>query len=208
MTRFPQPDDRLVVEPGCERCPALVDCRERIAWGNGPTDADVVVVGEAPASGEPDADSWRGGNWTGMAYTSRHSGRRVRGLLADAGFPGAFYTNAVNCFPCDGDGSNREPTAEELANCRDHLGTELEAVDPSVVVPTGKHATETVFAFDDRALDGFLDAVLSPVESGVLGCAVLPILHPSYQDVWVSRLGYEPDEYVAAVGDELASLVG
>ena len=79
MTAFPDPDDRLVVEPGCERCPELVDCRERISWGNGPTDADVVVEGEAPASGEPVADRWKGGNWTGMAYTSRHSGRRVRG---------------------------------------------------------------------------------------------------------------------------------
>ncbi len=99
MTAFPDPDDRLVVEPGCERCPELVDYRERIAWGNGPTDADVVVVGEAPASGEPDAESWRGGNWTGLAYTSRHSGRRIRALLADAGHSGAVWRVEVSISP-------------------------------------------------------------------------------------------------------------
>jgi len=65
-----------------------------------------------------------------------------------------------------------------------------------------------VFAFDGRTLDGFLDAVLSPLDSATLGCAVLPLLHPSYQDVWLSRLGYDPDGYVAAVGEELDRLVG
>jgi uracil-DNA glycosylase family 4 len=208
--QFPRVDDRLVLEPGCERCPALVDCRARISWGNGPTDADVVVVGEAPAEGDRDADEWRGGNWTGMAYTSRHSGRRIRDLLAAAGHPGAFYTNAVKCFPCsaDGSGDNREPTAEELSNCRTHLDAELDRVDPAVVVTTGKHATETVFAFDGRPLDGFLDAVLSPVDSDALDCWILPVLHPSYRDVWAGRLGYDADEYVAAVGAELDRAVG
>lgn len=66
----PTPDDRLVLDPECTRCPALADCRERISWGNGPTDADVVVVGEAPGHGDPAAETWRGGNWTGLAYTS------------------------------------------------------------------------------------------------------------------------------------------
>ncbi|WP_267641149.1 uracil-DNA glycosylase [Haloarchaeobius amylolyticus] len=209
MAAFPDAADRFVVEPGCARCPQLAECRQRIAWGNGPRDADVVVVGEAPAAGDPDADRWRGGNLTGLAYTSRHSGRRVRDLLASAGDPDAYYTNAVKCFPeAPEGGTNREPTAEELANCRAHLETELATVAPAVVVPTGKHATETVFAFDDRTLDGFLDAVLEPVDSPELGCAVLPILHPSYQDVWVSRLGYDPGEYEAALGDALDRLVG
>ncbi|WP_435360144.1 uracil-DNA glycosylase [Haloarchaeobius sp. DFWS5] len=208
MATFPDPDSRFVVEADCTRCDALVDCRERISWGNGPRDADVVVVGEAPAAGAPDADHWQGGNWTGMAYTSRHSGQRVRELLADAGQSDAYFTNAVKCFPCDGEGSNREPTTGELEHCRDHLDAELAEVDPQVVVPTGKHATETVFAFDDQRLDGFLERVLKPVESRALGRTVVPILHPSYQDVWVSRLGYESDEYVAALREILASLIG
>jgi uracil-DNA glycosylase len=93
---FPDPDATSPVAAGCERCPALVDCRTRISHGVGPTDAAVVVVGEAPGAGAPDADRWRGGNLTGMAYTTRHSGRAVRRLVADAGFAGgAYYTNAI-----------------------------------------------------------------------------------------------------------------
>jgi len=204
----PSPGERTVLEPGCARCPALVDSRTEIAWGNGPPDADLFVVGEAPGAGDPDADVWRGGNHTGFAYTSRHSGRRIRRLLAALGYDDrSYYTNAVNCFPSDGEGSNREPTAGELANCRSHLEAELSAVDPAVVLPTGKHATRTVFALDDRELDGFLDAVLDPVESAALGAAVLPLLHPSYRDVWAARLGYDGDGYRAAVGDALAELL-
>lgn len=62
------PDDPLVLEAGCDRCPHLVDCRERISWGNGPRDAAIIVVGEAPGYEDPAAERWRGGNWTGLAY--------------------------------------------------------------------------------------------------------------------------------------------
>ena len=201
--RHPEPADRLVVREGCARCPALAASRTRISWGNGPRDAADLVVGEAPGAGDPDADRWRGGNWTGLAYTSRHSGRRIRRLLADAGVEGAYYTNAVNCFPSDGEGGNREPTATERTNCRPLLERELAVVDPSVVVPTGRHATETVFALDGRDLDGFLDAVLEPVASAALSATVVPLLHPSYRDVWAARLGYEGEEYRDAVADVL-----
>ena len=201
---FPSSDERLVLEPDCRRCPALVESRTCISWGNGPADADVLVVGEAPGAGDPDAERWRGGNYTGMAYTSRHSGRRVRRLFEALGYTDrTFYTNAVKCFPSDGEGSNREPAPDELDSCRSHLEAEAAAVDPEVVVATGKHATKTVLAFDGRELDGFLDSVLEPVECASLNATLLPILHPSYQDVWLSRLGYDREEYRAEIAARL-----
>ncbi|WP_129114318.1 uracil-DNA glycosylase [Halegenticoccus tardaugens] len=200
----PDADDRRVLEPGCARCPALVESRTRISWGNGPTDADVMVVGEAPGSGNPDAETWKGGNHTGFAYTSRHSGRRIRALFDELGYgERTYYTNAVKCFPRGDDGSNREPAGEELANCRTHLETELELIDPTIVVATGKHATRTVLAFEGRTLGGFLDAVLEPVDCAALGVRLLPILHPSYQEVWLSRLGYTGEEYREEIAAKL-----
>jgi uracil-DNA glycosylase family 4 len=213
MPSFPGSDERLVLAPDCRRCPALAECRTEIAWGVGPTDADVVVVGEAPAAGDPAerAAPWHGGNHTGMAYTSRHSGRRIRALLAAAGYPDAFYTNAVKCFPAapEDPSTNREPTAEERTNCREHLLAELETVDPAVVVPTGKHATTSLFAAADRDLDGFLDAALTPVELPALGATAVPLLHPSYQDVWRGRLGYDDAAaYRDAVARALVAATG
>jgi DNA polymerase len=209
MPTFPDPERRRPLSGDCRRCPALVEAREYISWGTGPLDADVLVVGEAPGAGDPDADRWKGGNWTGMAYTSRHSGRRIRDLLSAAGFgpERAYFTNAVKCFPADGTGGNREPTAAERANCRPYLREEIGAVDPGAVVPTGAHATRSVFAFDGCTVDGFLDRVLEPVASDALDTTVVPLLHPSYQDVWVQRLGYDADSYRAAVRETLGDVV-
>ncbi len=205
MPAFPDPDSRHVLADGCQRCPALVDARECIAWGNGPLDANLVVVGEAPAGGDPDAAQWRGGNWTGMAYTSRHSGRRIRELLADAGYgpERCYFTNAVKCFPAenlDADApTNREPTPTERAHCRPYLRTEIETVDPLAVLTTGKHATRSVLAFADSDVDSFLESVLEPIDCPPLGTTVIPLLHPSYQAVWLGRLGYSRDIYVEKI---------
>nr|WP_246084423.1 uracil-DNA glycosylase [Salinadaptatus halalkaliphilus] len=218
------PTDRTVLEADCDRCPALTDSRECISWGTGPQDARVVVVGEAPGYGDPDADRWRGGNWTGKAYTSRHSGRRIRRLLETVGFgDDVYYTNAVKCFPAsevprtsDASGetastdpadspSNREPTPEERTNCREHLLTELEIVDPDVVLATGKHATKTMLAAENRSLDGFLETVLEPIACEELGVWLVPIFHPSYQDVWIPRIDHDPDSYIEAVGETLTA---
>jgi len=211
----PDPATRNVLEPDCSRCPSLVESRTRITWGNGPPDADAVVVGEAPGAGDPDADVWGGGNHTGLAYTSRHSGRAIRRLLTRLGVD-AYYTNAVKCFPADADDptTNREPTAEELATCRAHLDAELRSVAPRAVVATGKHATRSVLALDaagaegdrdaDPLRDGFLDAVLDPIPLRSVDATLVPLLHPSYQAVWLSRLGYESGEYRHEVAARLA----
>ena len=203
MPTFPAPDSKHALATDCHRCLALSESRDCISWGNGPLDAAVVVVGEAPASGDPEADRWRGGNLTGMAYTSRASGRKIRDLLADAGVghDDCYFTNAVNCHPPD----NRDPTVEELANCRPYLLEEVETVGPGAVLTTGKHATQTVLALDEASLDGFLDSVLEPRESDALGVPVVPLLHPSYQEVWLARLGYDREGYVAAIRETVAA---
>jgi uracil-DNA glycosylase family 4 len=204
---FPDPETRTVVEPDCRRCPALAACRTEISWGTGPTDAAVMVVGEAPGAGDPARPLWRGGNHTGMAYTTRHSGRRIRELFVRLGYE-PYYTNAVKCFPDDGEGSNREPTARERANCRAHLERELDEVGPDVVVATGRHATATMLAFEGRDIDGFVERVLTPERLPSLDASLLPIFHPSYQDVWIARRGDTPEEYEAEIGETLASLTG
>jgi len=207
MAEFPDRGARNPLAEDCRRCPALVDARECISWGNGSLDADLVVVGEAPGAGDSSAERWRGGNWTGMAYTSRASGRKVRELFADLGYGSddLYFTNAVKCFPPDGEGGNREPTDEELANCRPYLLREVRQVEPRCVVATGKHATRSLLAAEGRDLDGFLDAVLEPVACERLGVPVLPVLHPSYQEVWIARLGHTRESYLAAIAEGIAA---
>ncbi|XVH30340.1 uracil-DNA glycosylase [Haloferacaceae archaeon DSL9] len=110
----------------CARCPALVDSRSRIVNGVGPTDADLVFLGEGPGANEDEQ---------GEPFVGR-SGSVLDDALRDAGVGRADVriTNCVRCRPPD----NRDPTREELANCRGHLEAEFESLDPEVVVTLGK----------------------------------------------------------------------
>lgn len=69
------------------------------------------------------------------------------------------------------------------------LGTEFSASGLSDI----RDASER----DGRELDGFLDSVLDPVDA--LGTTVVPLLHPSYADVWRSRLDYDREGYRTAL---------
>jgi DNA polymerase len=114
----------------CERCPALVESRSRIVEGVGPTDADLLFVGEGPGATEDER---------GEPFVGR-SGDVLDEALRDAGLARADVriTNCVRCRPPE----NRDPTAEELANCRGHLEAEIAGLDPELIVTLGKVPSE------------------------------------------------------------------
>ncbi len=205
---YPDLDSKNELATDCQRCSALAESRECISWGTGSLDAELVVVGEAPGAGTPEADLWKGGNWTGMAYTARHSGRKIRDMFSDLGYETdeLYFTNAVKCFPPDGKGGNREPTGKERANCRPYLEREIEDIEPRAVIGTGKHATSSLLATEGRTIDGFLDSILEPVALDSLDTMLVPILHPSYQEVWLSRLDYTYESYLDAISKTLTTI--
>jgi DNA polymerase len=110
----------------CERCSALCESRSRIVNGIGPADADLLFVGEAPGKHEDEG---------GEPFVGRSGDVLDEALLA-AGLDRADVriTNCVRCRPPD----NRDPRSGELDNCREYLETEIDRVDPEVVVTLGK----------------------------------------------------------------------
>ena len=116
--------------PSCERCPALVESRSQIVDGVGPTDADLVFVGEGPGATEDEQ---------GEPFVGR-SGDVLDEALRDAGLARADVriTNCVRCRPPD----NRDPTTEELGNCRGYLDSEVDRLDPALIVTLGKVPSE------------------------------------------------------------------
>lgn len=121
-------DGRCVTD--CQQCPDLVASRSRIVNGVGPTNAELLFVGEAPGANEDEA---------GEPFVGR-SGSVLDEALLDAGVERSAVriTNCVRCRPPE----NRDPTADELANCRGYLEAEIAAVDPTVVVTLGKVPSE------------------------------------------------------------------
>jgi DNA polymerase len=120
----------------CERCPDLVESRSRIVNGVGPTDAALQFVGEAPGARE-DAE---GEPFVGRSGDVLDETLRTVGL--DRG--DVRISNCVRCRPPD----NRDPRAEELANCRDYLDAEIAAVDPDLLVTLGKVPAEHLLGRD------------------------------------------------------------
>ena len=110
----------------CTQCPDLVESRSRIVNGVGPADAELMFVGEGPGQTEDEQ---------GEPFVGR-SGSVLDDALGEAGLlrEEVRITNCVRCRPPE----NRDPTTEELANCRGYLHSEISAVDPTLVITLGK----------------------------------------------------------------------
>ncbi|MFC4358263.1 uracil-DNA glycosylase family protein [Halobium salinum] len=156
--------DGLCVE-GCERCPALVESRSRIVNGAGPEDADLLFVGEGPGANEDEQ---------GEPFVGR-SGSVLDSALRDVGLDRSDVriTNCVRCRPPE----NRDPSTEELSNCRGYLEAEIDRVDPELVVTLGKvpseHLLDRSVAVTKEAGD-LQDARIGGVSRRVLVC-----VHPA-----------------------------
>ncbi|MCO8242832.1 MULTISPECIES: uracil-DNA glycosylase [unclassified Haladaptatus] len=149
----------------CTRCSALVECRSQIVNGVGPEDADVLFIGEAPGAREDEG---------GEPFVGR-SGSVLDEKLRDRGLSRADVriTNCVRCRPPE----NRDPTKEELGNCREYLEREIELVDPEVIVTLGKVPSQHVLDRDVAVTNeaGSIEAV----ELGGAKRDVLICLHPA-----------------------------
>ena len=126
-----------------------MDGRTRaIGPGNGPLDARVLFVAEAPGR--------LGADRTGVPLSGDQTGRNFERLLASAGIErsGIFVTNAVLCNPRGPNGRNAPPSRSEIRNCSDHLRAVIEVLDPAWVVSLGRTALDALAVIEphDRVL--------------------------------------------------------
>jgi DNA polymerase len=162
------------VTPGATELEAIADeirghvpcgfaiCEEatHLVPGEGPADARVVVVGEAPGAKEDE----QGRPFVGAA------GKLLDRLLADAGLDRGevFVTNVVKARPP----GNRDPTPDEVRHHLPWLLAQLELIRPELLVTLGRHA-----------LNRFApDAKISTVHGAVLeagGHTLFPLFHPA-----------------------------
>ncbi len=115
----------------CEKC-ELHENRNRAVPGEGPTDAEIVFVGEGPGEKEDQ----EGRPFVGAA------GKLLTELLESIGLKRSdvFITNIVKCRPPN----NRPPRQAEIDACNPYLKLQLELIDPKIVCPLGTPAMKTV----------------------------------------------------------------
>lgn len=173
----------------CTRCPALVESRSQIVDGTGPADADLLFVGEGPGAREDEQ---------GEPFVGR-SGKVLDEALRDVGLARADVriTNCVRCRPPE----NRDPTNEELGNCRGYLDAEIEQVDPDVIVTLGKVPSEHLLDRDVAVTNEAGDLVA--VELGGTDRNLLICVHPA-----ATLYDRSQEETFAATIETAAALTG
>src|SRR6266704_6711428 len=97
----------LVAESaGCTRCPALCEKTAVLSELNGPLDARVMFIGEAPGR--------KGADRTRIPFSGDQSGKNFDRFLAsiNLGRDQLFISSAALCNPQTPSGANRRPSAE------------------------------------------------------------------------------------------------
>lgn len=132
----------------CRGCELYEDATQGVA-GNGPEDAELMVIGEQPGDQE-DKD--------GLPFVGP-AGRVLDRALADAGLdPGSvFRTNVVKHFRFAGTRGkqriHKSPSRVHVAACGPWLVAELELVRPSGVVLLGGTAGKALYGSSFRVGD-------------------------------------------------------
>lgn len=131
-------DDLAMAAANCRGCPLYEDA-EHVVFGQGATDARVMLVGEAPGRSE-DA---HGEPFVGRAGALLDEAIQAAGLS-----PREIYiTNAVKHIrwsSTNGERTIKAPSVAHIKACRPWLDAEIDMVDPELIVALGGRAARSV----------------------------------------------------------------
>ena len=120
----------------CQAC-GLCASRKQTVFGVGDQSADVMIIGEAPGAEEDRL----GEPFVGPA------GQLLDSMLAAVKMKRTtkiYIANVLKCRPPD----NRNPSANEVAQCSPHLQRQIALVKPKLIVAMGRFAAQTLLATD------------------------------------------------------------
>jgi DNA polymerase len=174
----PAVPDQIPARPTLTKIRDLAhDCRAcdlyargtQTVFGEGPTRADVMLVGEQPG----DAEDLAGRPFVGPA------GKLLDRALTEAGIDRrrVYVTNVVKHFKWEPRGKRRihaKPNGTEIAACRPWLETELALVQPRVLVCLGSTAAQALLGKHFRVTTDRGRFVPSPLAERVTAT-----VHPS-----------------------------
>ena len=190
----------------CDKCVALCQSRSQVVMGSGNARADIMVVGGPPG----DEEDAQGVPFVGragrllmnlMAYSDHHTrvwpqDDRLDDILFDDGLKQnderffdvlrdyfddhVFWCDIICCHPV----KNREPTTPELKACRDRLERTIYAVDPMLIIGSGKLAVSQLLgrpvAITEKRGTLYDAEFRSPVTKDLIRYPLLAILDPAH----------------------------
>jgi DNA polymerase len=117
----------------CRDCEDLAKTRTQTVPGEGPENAQLVFIGEAPGFHEDQ----QGRPFVGQA------GQFLEQLLNSIGMKRSdvYICNVIKCRPP----GNRDPLPTEIKNCQKWLDQQLELLSPKMVVTLGRYSLAKFF---------------------------------------------------------------
>jgi len=122
----------------CEEIIACQDCelakyRTKVVPGEGAEDADLLFIGEAPGWHEDQ----QGRPFVGPA------GQFLDQLLASISLrrEEVYIANVIKCRPPQ----NRDPLPEEIQSCRKWLDSQIEIIQPQMIITLGRYSLARYF---------------------------------------------------------------
>lgn len=143
----------------CQKC-ALAQGRANAVPGEGPEDARILFIGEAPGFHE---------NRLGRPFVGA-AGQFLEELLASIHMrrEDVYICNVVKCRPPN----NREPLPNEIEACRPYLDRQIELLKPRLIVTLGRYSMV-------RFLPKASISKVHGVPSKVGEVTILPLFHPA-----------------------------
>ena len=139
---------------------------------NGPLDARVMFIGEAPGR--------KGADRTRIPFSGDQSGKNFDRFLASINLrrDQIFITSAALCNPQTSSGANRKPSPSEIVNCSGFLRRAIELIDPLVIVTLGSVALDALRRIHYHEFT--LKEAAGQIQEWN-GRTLVPIYHPSPQ---------------------------
>jgi DNA polymerase len=151
----------------CRRC-VLWRARNKPVFGEGPADAEVMIVGLGPGRQE----DLQGRPFVGAA------GKFLDQLLAEAGLNRSqiYITNVVKCFLPE----NRA-TEDQVKSCTPYLDQQIEIIQPRLVIALGNVAACYLLGKFDLRCESMerIHGKIHEVSSLTLRLRIVPMYHPA-----------------------------
>ena len=148
---------------GCAKC-GLSRMRAHSVPGEGNCNAALMFIGEAPGYDE---------DRQGRPFVGR-AGALLTDIITAMGLKreDVFIANVIKCRPPD----NREPMNNEIESCFPYLKTQIDIINPKIIVTLGRYSTSAIL--------GTAEAIRISELRGKFfnynGIKVMPTFHPAY----------------------------
>lgn len=149
----------------CNKC-GLASTRKNIVFGNGSADTRLMFIGEGPGADE-DAQ--------GLPFVGK-SGQLLTKMINAMGLSRqqVYIANIVKCRPP----GNRDPLIEEAQACIGYLRSQIQIINPEIIVCLGSISLNFLLQPEGRVKLGI--SKLRGTWQDFYGYKVLPTFYPAY----------------------------